>query len=411
MEDHLVRGMTQDLTIGERVAWYRRRRGMPQDVLAGLVGRTEDWMSKVENNRIPLDRLSVIRLLADALDVSLGDLIGEPTLLDWTPDSGTSTVPALRAALMDYSHLIPALLPAARGHESLELNELERELSEVFGAYQASRFGAAAGRLPALLSAALSMVQSSSDVTGYRVLALGYQAAASVLTKLGETDLAWNAAERGLGAAQHTGDPAIIGSLMRSVAFTLMSTGRLQPSLDLVEVGVSFLQPHLGSGRADVLSVYGTLLLVGAMAAARNNRRNIVQDFLLEADQTAARIGGDRNCLWTAFGPTNVAIHRVNTAMELGDVQVALSIGPTVDTSALPAERRIRHQLELARAFNLAGRQKDSITAVLEAEQIAPEQVRHHYLSRQLVLTWMRSNHGSPSLALQSLAQRMRIAR
>ncbi len=384
---------------------------MPQDVLAGLVGRTEDWMSKVENNRIPLDRLSVIRLLADALDVSLGDLIGEPTLLDWTPDSGTSTVPALRAALMDYSHLIPALLPAARGHESLELNELERELSEVFGAYQASRFGAAAGRLPALLSAALSMVQSSSDVTGYRVLALGYQAAASVLTKLGETDLAWNAAERGLGAAQHTGDPAIIGSLMRSVAFTLMSTGRLQPSLDLVEVGVSFLQPHLGSGRADVLSVYGTLLLVGAMAAARNNRRNIVQDFLLEADQTAARIGGDRNCLWTAFGPTNVAIHRVNTAMELGDVQVALSIGPTVDTSALPAERRIRHQLELARAFNLAGRQKDSITAVLEAEQIAPEQVRHHYLSRQLVLTWMRSNHGSPSLALQSLAQRMRIAR
>ncbi|WP_433661659.1 helix-turn-helix domain-containing protein [Nocardia sp. CA-128927] len=49
--------MTQNLTIGERVAWYRRRRGMSQDVLAGLVGRTDDWMGKVENNRIPLDRL------------------------------------------------------------------------------------------------------------------------------------------------------------------------------------------------------------------------------------------------------------------------------------------------------------------------------------------------------------------
>ncbi|WP_416382265.1 helix-turn-helix domain-containing protein [Nocardia transvalensis] len=81
--------MTQDLTIGERVAWYRRRRGMSQEALGGLVGRTEDWVSRVENNRISLDRLSVIRLLADALDVSLGDLIGEPMLLEWTTDSAT----------------------------------------------------------------------------------------------------------------------------------------------------------------------------------------------------------------------------------------------------------------------------------------------------------------------------------
>ncbi|WP_433603623.1 helix-turn-helix domain-containing protein [Nocardia sp. CA-135953] len=130
--------MTQNLTIGERVSWYRRRRGMSQDVLAGLVGRTDDWMSKVENNRIPLDRLSVIRLLADALDVSLGDLIGDPSLLEWTTDSGSSTIPALRAALMDYSHLMPAPVPPARDPESFQLPALERELRGVFDAYQAA---------------------------------------------------------------------------------------------------------------------------------------------------------------------------------------------------------------------------------------------------------------------------------
>lgn len=43
-----------------------------------------------------------------------------------------------------------------------------------------------------------------------------------------------------------------------------------------------------------------------------------------------------------AFGPTNVAIHRVATAAELGDVQVAVDLGPRVDTSALPVERRVR---------------------------------------------------------------------
>ena len=88
-----MRGMTENLTVGERVAWYRRRRGMSQEVLAGLIGRTADWLQRAENNRIQLDRLSVIRALAQVLDVSIGDLIGEPTLLDWTADSRTQTVP------------------------------------------------------------------------------------------------------------------------------------------------------------------------------------------------------------------------------------------------------------------------------------------------------------------------------
>lgn len=403
--------MTQDLTIGERVAWYRRRRGLSQNVLAGLVGRTEDWISKVENNRIPLDRLSILRLLAEALDVSLGDLIGEPTLLEWTDESGTSTIPALRASLMDYGHLVPALRPRTTQREPVGLSELEQELSSVFEAYQASRFGFAGGRLPRLLTSALSAVQQHENARSYRLLALTYQAAASVLTKLGETDLAWNAAERGLIAANRADDPAIIASLMRSVAFTVMSTGRVQPAVDLVESGAAYLQPFLGAGAADALSVYGTLLLVGSMAAARSNRRDAVRGFLSEADRTAERLGGDRNHLWTAFGPTNIAIHRVNTAMELGDIQVALQLGPALDTSELPIERRIRHQLELARAFNLAGRRQDSIDAVLDAERVAPEQIRHHYLSRQLVLTWMRTVQGSPPFVLQALAQRMRISR
>lgn len=56
------------------------------------------------------------------------------------------------------------------------------------------------------------------------------------------------------------------------------------------------------------------------------------------------------NYMWTAFGPTNVAIHQVNTAMEFGDVQIVLDIGPALDTSGLPTERRVRHALDVAPA-------------------------------------------------------------
>jgi transcriptional regulator with XRE-family HTH domain len=123
------------LSVGERIAWYRQRCGMSQEVLAGLVGRTADWLSKIENNRIDLDRLSVLHSLASALDVMIGDLIGEPLLLDWSAESGRSTVPALRAALMDYRQITPLLTGAPTGPPP-ELDALALDVSQVWDAYQ-----------------------------------------------------------------------------------------------------------------------------------------------------------------------------------------------------------------------------------------------------------------------------------
>ena len=140
--------MTENLTVGERVAWYRRRRGMSQEVLAGLVGRTEDWLQRAENNRIQLDRLSVIRSLAEVLDVSIGDLVGEPTLLDWTAESRTQTVPALRAVLMDYSQLSALLASGENDSEPPALDQLARKVDAIFEAYQHSRFGVRHGAGP-----------------------------------------------------------------------------------------------------------------------------------------------------------------------------------------------------------------------------------------------------------------------
>ena len=87
--------------------------------------------------------------------------------------------------------------------------------------------------------------------------------------------------------------------------------------------------------------------------------------------------------MWTAFGPTNVAIHRVATAMELGDVQLALDQGPQLDTSQMPTERRVRHALEVARAYSARNQVDEALSLTLDAERLAPEQVRYHYIPRQ----------------------------
>ena len=39
---------------GQRIARAKRRRGLSQAVLAGLVGRSESWLSQVERGKHPL---------------------------------------------------------------------------------------------------------------------------------------------------------------------------------------------------------------------------------------------------------------------------------------------------------------------------------------------------------------------
>lgn len=407
-----MRGMTTTLTIGERIAWYRQRRGMSQEVLAGFVGRTADWLSKIENGRIELDRLSLLRRIADVLDVSLGDLLAEPSLMEWTPDSGRSTVPALRSVLMDYRQ-VTDLAGQQEVDEPLTLAELKAGVEEVWNAYQDSRFAFVTHRLAFLIPAfkiAAHAYEGDDQAVALGRLALLYQAGASTLTKLGEADLAWNASHRGIETAQRSGNSVIIGSLYRSVAHSLLSTGAYADAVRLTHDAIEFYEPHLTKASATMLSVYGTHLLAGSMAAARNDDRETVRDFLGAADRAAQRLGGDRNKLWTAFGPTNVTIHRVSTAMELGDVQIAVDLGPGLDTASVPTERRVRHALEVARALSATNKREDAVATVLSAERMAPEQVRYHYLSRHLVQTWIRTQRGKPSTQLTGLAQRLNVA-
>jgi transcriptional regulator with XRE-family HTH domain len=57
----------------------RRRRGMSQAVLAGLVGRSESWLSQVERGLREIDSHRVLSALAEVLRVDIAELIGEGT--------------------------------------------------------------------------------------------------------------------------------------------------------------------------------------------------------------------------------------------------------------------------------------------------------------------------------------------
>jgi transcriptional regulator with XRE-family HTH domain len=72
--------------VGERIAIYRRRRGLSQTVLAGLIGRSVSWLSQVERGTRAVDRMSVLIDLSRVLKVDIAELTGQPFAL--APNGG-----------------------------------------------------------------------------------------------------------------------------------------------------------------------------------------------------------------------------------------------------------------------------------------------------------------------------------
>ena len=95
--------------VGERIAIYRRRRGLSQAVLAGLIGRSVSWLSQVERGTRAVDRMSVLIDLSRALKVDIAELTGQPFAL--APNGGLEPagLADIRRVLMRYTQLPAAI--------------------------------------------------------------------------------------------------------------------------------------------------------------------------------------------------------------------------------------------------------------------------------------------------------------
>lgn len=111
------------------------------------------------------------------------------------------------------------------------------------------------------------------------------------------------------------------------------------------------LEPTLRGDRSGPQgwSVWGALLLTAALAAARDNDIGAASDYLRRANRAADHLHADRNDLRTSFGPTNVAIHRISAAVELGDVTETIRRAEQVNTTPLPDNLRERGRSGLHR--------------------------------------------------------------
>ncbi len=399
--------------VGERIAYHRKRLGLSQVEFAGLVGRSESWVSQVERGVRPVDRNSVLQKVADVLSVPVTELRDEdehPPDTDERPEA----FDLMRAALTGHPAVDTVL---GTVHETVSrdaLDAMRKEHSRVWELVHASSYTKLApilgSLIPDLEKATRTARSEELRASARELLTDTYQAAAAALSKLGEADAAWVAADRAAFVAEAAGEPLAVAASMFRMAHVFLSLGQIGQAQQVANTTSQALQPLIGrEPTPEALSLYGAFQLVLAAAAARDNDRSKAHSHLNSAREIAAKIGEDRNDYDTEFGPSNVAIHAVSVAVELGDAGHALDLARDINTGNLSAERQSRYLIDLAAAHAMRRQIGESLRDLQEAERIAPEQTRAHRVARDVTRDLLQLSSLRPRPELRELADRLGI--
>lgn len=396
-------------SMGERIAAYRRRRGMSQATLAGLVGRSESWLSQVERGLRSVDRLSVLLDMSRVLHVDVDSLIGRPWDLAPNGNHEGDDLAGIRQYFARYDQLLGEVerVDSAPG--------LRARIVDAHRRYQAAEYQDVLADLPALLAEVDVMrhehegPDATEDLLAY---IYAYVAASKLLVKVGAPDLAILSADRAASASMEAGSLVVKGLSAYQVVCALLRADRADDAEHLAVAMATEVEDAARSDEPGAISVAGALWLISAVISARRTEKFEALERLSRADRLAQLLGDDGNHLWTAFGPTNVALHRVSVAAELGDAGEALRAAMEIDVNRFPEGLRSRRaQLHLDLAWAQAQRKRDAEATLhlLEAEQIAPQVVHYNVVVRELIREMLTRGTRSRTSALDKLAVRASV--
>ncbi|MFB6393531.1 helix-turn-helix domain-containing protein [Polymorphospora lycopeni] len=405
------------------------RQAVSQSLVAAWMGITQAQLSRIETGGpvVHLDRLiewaKALRIpphllwftlptndSSDSPEAPSGSELHDP---DRTAHAETrypdhDRHQALRSKVLNYRWDGPA--------EPMPLTQVEATVHAANLAYQAADYGFL-DRLPEVAASTASLITGSSGADlrrGYKALAWTYLILSKFGAKVGDGELAWITADRAATWAMHLQDQAVSGVAAYQTACAMAKNGRPHDAQEVALVAAEALAVHPRHAHPHYLSVQGALLLHAAVMAARLRQRDDAQQRLDAAERLADDLGGDRNEMWTAFGPTNVALHRLSVAAALGDHHDAVDLGNRIDTTRLPpalVSRRAQVHLDLAAVHSQRPNgDPQALLHLMEGERIAPQAIRHNADARHLIAALLKRARRGDTPGLLALAQRAGVA-
>lgn len=405
---------------------FRVRARFSVEGLAKRVGYSRPHLSNIElgHRRCPSE---VVSLLDDVLQAD-GELVRawemdeemrRRQLLFVTP----AALGLLRSTAVD-ADLEPAPVATelhrqllTRGHgfdlaQPRGAGVIERETYQAHVLYQGAEYTTVAGMLPQLIAESERLSLTSSEPErAYQLLAVVNLVASKLAAKLGDSELAWVMADRAVTSARQIENAALCAVASGQAAISLArKMHRIGDAEAIVQTAYDQLMSTGGSTDAERISARGNLLLVNATIASRLHHRTTAEACLATASDLAANFGHDGNHLWTAFGPTNVMLHKVAVSVTLKQPASAIATAERLDTSGLSGSlvsRRAQLHLDLASAYHQTrDGAAPAVLHLMEAERIAPQIVRMNHNARELLLDLTRHERQSVTPGLRVLARR-----
>lgn len=384
-------GRAESLPLGRRVAYWRARRGMSQQVFADRLGKSKSWADKVERGVRRLDRYSVLNDIADVLHVDVYLLLGRaPSRRDnGTTGIDQKTVEQVRAALTRHEGLgrRPPGIPGP--------GQLDRAVTHAWLSLDRADYDRLLQSLPTLIGRGQWLRADHRDQQTAELLGQVYQITAELLRRIGEHHLAWLAADRAVIVSADSADPLHTGRAVATLAEVVRAAGRPRHAVELAATmahRLSHPAPMVDEARR--LSVVGALLLQAALGAAASTDAAATTSLIDQAARAANQVGHGRDHHHTCFGPALVAITRAVAAVELGHGPQALTglddLARLPDYQRLPTAVRANHLIHVARAHLQAGNPAAAGHALLAAARTAPAEVRTRPLARATLAAVLR---------------------
>jgi hypothetical protein len=220
------------------------------------------------------------------------------------------------------------------------------------------------------------------------------------------------AADRGVRYAAAAEDPVLDAAARYRLANVLLAAGRPAEAQRVAVRAADLVDPARVTGTRAV-AVWGGLLLTAAVAGARRGDDVTAWELLGEARTAGRMVGTDHADLYAVFGPTNVAIHGVQVAVELQRGRDAIDRSEQVRLDRLPGsllERRGQYLIDLATAYVLERDDAQAVTRLADAQRCAPQEVRFSPHVHHLVRVMLARERTGATPGLRDLAARIHLA-
>jgi hypothetical protein len=344
--------------------------------------------------------------IARALDVDVSMLLARPSRIDVADDAQDHGVLAIRRAIT----------AVQEDGEPAGISELEQSARYAWSAYWTNRFDLLAGLLPGLIRSGRATAFATESPEVFSALSDAYGVAASMLVHLGHIDLAYLAMDRATTAADRSGDLLRRAALSGWMSWLLLhQTGSSDQARRLAVEEADRIEPRLGKAQPEELSVWGSLLVSGAVAAAREDQPGEADGLLNLAEAAATRLQATDREVRTdyerPFGLPLVIMQSVDVAVVTDRPGQALQVATRMPPeAALPLAAKARHLADVANAQTSLGKDREATDSLLAIERTAPHWIRYQAYPRTIVRELLERERRARTPQLRGLAHRLGVA-